>query len=80
MRVLLVEDEPDAANMLAKGLREQTYAVDVVADGEAAIAQAAAADYDALILDVVLPLRDGLDVCRHIRQCGSNVPPDGDRA
>jgi len=74
MRVLLVEDEPQAANVLAKGLREQQYVVDLVADGEAAITHAAAVDYDALILDVMLPLRDGLDVCRHIRQRGSSVP------
>jgi two-component system copper resistance phosphate regulon response regulator CusR len=74
MRVLLVEDEPHAATVLAKGLREQAYAVDVAADGDAAVAQAAAINYDALILDVMLPLRDGLDVCRHIRQRGSSVP------
>jgi DNA-binding response OmpR family regulator len=74
MRVLLVEDEPHAATVLAKGLREQSYAVDVASDGEAALTQAAAVNYDALILDVMLPLRDGLDVCRHIRQRGSSVP------
>jgi two-component system copper resistance phosphate regulon response regulator CusR len=74
MRVLLVEDEPRAAEVLAKGLREQAYAVDLAADGEAAIFQAAMADYDALILDVMLPLRDGLAVCRAIRQSGSAVP------
>jgi DNA-binding response OmpR family regulator len=74
MRVLLVEDEPHAATVLARGLREQSYAVDVASDGEAALAQAAAVNYDALILDVMLPLRDGLDVCRRIRQRGSSVP------
>jgi DNA-binding response OmpR family regulator len=74
MRVLLVEDEPCAATVLAKGLREQAYAVDVASNGEAALAQAVAVDYDALILDVMLPLRDGLDVCRHIRHRGSSVP------
>jgi two-component system copper resistance phosphate regulon response regulator CusR len=74
MRVLLVEDEPRAAEVLAKGLREHAYAVDLAADGEAAIAQAASTDYDALILDVMLPLRDGLTVCRSIRQAGSTVP------
>ncbi len=74
MRVLLVEDEPRAAEVLAKGLREQAYAVDLCADGEAAVFQAATTDYDALILDVMLPLRDGLSVCRSIRQSGSTVP------
>jgi len=74
MRVLLVEDEPRAAEILAKGLREQAYAVDVAADGDAAIEQAAAIDYDAVILDVMLPRRNGLAVCRRIRQSGSSVP------
>jgi two-component system copper resistance phosphate regulon response regulator CusR len=74
MRVLLVEDEPRAAEVLAKGLREEAYAVDLAADGEAAVFQAATTDYDALILDVMLPLRDGLAVCRSIRQSGSTVP------
>jgi len=74
MRVLLVEDEPRAAEMLAKGLREQAYAVDVAADGEAAIYQAATTDYDALILDVMLPLVDGFGACRAIRQSGNTVP------
>jgi len=74
MRVLLVEDEPNAAHVLAKGLREQAYAVDVAADGESAIVQAAITDYDALILDVMLPLKDGFTVCRSIRESGSAVP------
>src|SRR5437763_12275469 len=74
MRVLLVEDEPDAAHVLAKGLREQTYAVDVAADGEAALLHVGATDYDAVILDVMLPRRDGFAVCRAIRASGSPVP------
>src|SRR6516164_11472062 len=74
MRVLLVEDEPRAAEVLAKGLREQSYAVDLAADGEAALFQASTTDYDALILDVMLPLKDGVAVCRAIRQSGNMVP------
>jgi len=74
MRVLLVEDEPRAAEMLAKGLREQAYAVDVAADGDAAVYQAATTEYDALILDVMLPGTDGLSACRAIRQSGNAVP------
>ncbi len=74
MRVLLVEDERRAAEMLAKGLREQAYAVDVAADGAAAIFQAATNDYDALILDVMLPVTDGFAACRAIRQSGNMVP------
>jgi two-component system, OmpR family, copper resistance phosphate regulon response regulator CusR len=74
MRVLLVEDEPHAAHVLAKGLREQTYAVDVADDGEKAIFQVATTDYDAVILDVMLPARDGFAVCRTIRDSGCAVP------
>ncbi len=74
MRVLLVEDEPLAAEVLAKGLREHAYAVDVAADGEAAIYQAATTDYDALILDVMLPITDGFAACRTIRRSGNTVP------
>src|SRR4051812_12665054 len=74
MRVLLVEDEPYAAHVLAKGLREQTYAVDVADDGEKAIFQAGTTDYDAVILDVMLPAKDGFAVCRTIRESGCAVP------
>jgi DNA-binding response OmpR family regulator len=74
VRLLLVEDEADAARVLAKGLREQAYAVDVATDGEAACFQAATADYDAIILDVMLPLKDGLAVCRDLRRDGLAVP------
>ena len=74
VRVLLVEDEPHAANMLAKGLREQAYAVDLAADGDTAIFQAGTTDYDAVILDVMLPARDGFAVCRTIRESGCAVP------
>ena len=74
MRVLLVEDEPNAARVLAKGLREHTYAVDVAGDGEAAVFQVGTTDYDAVILDVMLPIRDGFTVCRTIRESGCAVP------
>jgi two-component system copper resistance phosphate regulon response regulator CusR len=74
MRILLVEDEPHAAHVLAKGLREQSYAVDVAGDGESAIIQVATNDYDGIILDVMLPIVDGLAVCRTIRNAGCTVP------
>ncbi len=74
MRILLVEDEPRAAQMLAKGLREEGYAVDVIGDGKQAVYQAAITEYDAILLDVMLPLQDGLTVCRQIREEGSAVP------
>jgi DNA-binding response OmpR family regulator len=74
MRLLLVEDQPEAARLIAKGLREQSYAVDVAADGLAAARQAANHDYDAIVLDVMLPGRDGFAVCRDLRGQGSPVP------
>lgn len=67
MRVLLVEDEPDMAGFIAKGLRNESYAVDVAGDGAAGLYQAEINDYDLVILDVRLPLKDGLTVCRELR-------------
>ena len=74
MRVLLVEDEPAAAKILAKGLREQSYAVDVAADGEDAEFKASVNQYDLIVLDVRLPRKDGFEVCRELRAAGSAVP------
>ena len=74
MRILLVEDEPSAARFIAKGLREATYAVDVASDGAAASEQCQQNDYDAVILDVMLPGKDGLTLCREIRTAGLDVP------
>jgi DNA-binding response OmpR family regulator len=74
LRILLVEDEPTAARMLAKGLREHAYAVDVAADGDRALYQANINDYDLIILDVMLPGRDGFGVCRELRAGGSVIP------
>ena len=74
MRILLVEDEPNAARILAKGLREEAYAVDVVGDGEGALELAQLNDYDLIILDVMLPQKDGFQVCRDLRAAGSAVP------
>ena len=81
MRILVVEDEPAAANVLAKGLREHAYAVDIAADGHAALEQVGGTDYDLVILDVLLPRINGLDLCRRLRSDrhgGSD--PDADRA
>lgn len=74
MRILLAEDEPDAALLIAKGLREQAFAVDVAADGEQAARLAFETNYDAIVLDVMLPRRDGLAVCRQIRASGALTP------
>ena len=74
MRILLVEDEVDAARMLAKGLREQSYAVDVAGDGPSALEKAAINSYDLIILDILIPEIDGLEVCRRLRQSGLAIP------
>jgi two-component system, OmpR family, copper resistance phosphate regulon response regulator CusR len=74
MRILIVEDERVAAEVLAKGLREQAYAVDIAVDGAAALEQVATNDYDLIVLDVMLPRVSGVDVCRHIRAEGLAVP------
>jgi two-component system copper resistance phosphate regulon response regulator CusR len=69
-----VEDEPAAAQMLAQGLREQGYAVDVAADGEDGAYKASVNQYNMIILDVLLPLKDGFGVCQELRAAGSSVP------
>jgi two-component system, OmpR family, response regulator len=67
MRLLLVEDDAKLARALARGLRREGYAVDVVADGDDVVFQAAVWDYDAIVLDVMLPGRDGFAVCATLR-------------
>src|SRR3954467_1509742 len=74
MRILLVEDESVAAKFIAKGLREASFAVDIAPDGEVAAEQCALNDYDAVVLDVMLPRKDGLTLCRELRAAGSDVP------
>jgi DNA-binding response OmpR family regulator len=74
MRILVVEDEQVAAAVLAKGLREHAYAVDVAGDGDAAFEQATINDYDLLILDVLLPGMNGLELCGRLRAEGVAAP------
>jgi two-component system copper resistance phosphate regulon response regulator CusR len=74
VRILLVEDESRVAGFIAKGLREQAYAVDIASDGEQALYQAAVNQYDIVILDVMLPLKDGHTVCRELRGSGFRAP------
>ena len=74
MRILVIEDDPKLAELLARSLREQAYAVDVAGDGETALVNAAVTPYDALVLDVTLPGRNGLEICRELRARGSRVP------
>ena len=74
VRILLVEDESRVAGFIAKGLREQSYAVDIASDGEQALYQAAVNQYDIVILDVMLPVKDGHTVCRELRGAGFRTP------
>jgi len=74
VRILLVEDESRVAGFIAKGLREQAYAVDIARDGGQALYQAAVNQYDIVILDVMLPVKDGHTVCRELRSSGFRTP------
>lgn len=74
MRLLLAEDDRQLRESVARGLREASYLVDGAADGAAALALFSEHEYDAIILDVLMPVLDGLDVCRTIRKRESAVP------
>jgi len=74
MRILVVEDEPRMASVIARGLREQSYAVDVAQDGDDGLYQCSINDYDLIVLDVLLPQRDGFEVCRELRARGTATP------
>jgi two-component system copper resistance phosphate regulon response regulator CusR len=74
LRLLLVEDEEDAARLLAKGLRQESYAVDIAKDGQAGVEKALSHLYDMIILDVRLPIKDGRVVCQELRQAGLQIP------
>ncbi|QQS34187.1 MAG: response regulator transcription factor [Acidobacteriota bacterium] len=74
MRVLLVEDDIRIAAFVVKGLRENSYAVDIASDGDEATYMASINSYDLFILDINLPKKDGFDVCRELRENGSKQP------
>ena len=74
MRILVVEDEKKTASFIRKALRAEGFAVDVCHDGEDALHLAATVPYDALVLDIMLPGRDGLSVLRQLRERRSAVP------
>jgi DNA-binding response OmpR family regulator len=67
MRLLIVEDEHKIANSIKKGLEQETYAVDVAYDGEVGFDLASSEDYDAIILDLMLPKMDGITICKKLR-------------
>jgi DNA-binding response OmpR family regulator len=74
VRLLLVEDEPLTVRMLAKGLREQAYAVDIARTARAALELANDNTYDLIVLDLGLPDGDGLTLCRELRSAGTPTP------
>ncbi len=74
MRLLVVEDDPKLAALVARGLREDSYAVDVAEDGPKALTQTALNSYDAIILDVMLPGMDGFGVVKQLRQKQVRTP------
>ena len=74
MRLLVVEDDARTADMLRRGLTEEGYSVDVTADGRDALWRASEIDYDALVLDLMLPGTDGLELCRLLRAAGRWSP------
>ena len=74
MRTLVVEDEHKLAGVLARGLQEQGYAVDVAYDGAAGLALAETEPYDLVVLDIMLPELDGLTLCRRLRADHRNMP------
>ena len=73
-RILVVEDEPSIALALEDDLTSEGYEVEVVGDGEAARERALAGSYDGILLDVMLPRKDGFQVCREIRRAGITTP------
>jgi two-component system, OmpR family, alkaline phosphatase synthesis response regulator PhoP len=73
-RILLVEDEPSLVTTLSDRLRSEGYEVEAVGDGEAALAHPSTGFVDLIVLDVMLPGRSGLDVCRDLRQRGVQTP------
>ncbi len=74
MRILLVEDDEGISNFIVKGLEEAAYAIDVAVDGEEALYQVSINEYDAIILDVMIPYKNGIEVCREIREEGLDTP------
>ena len=74
MRLLLVEDDADVARFVRKGLAEESYAVDLAPDGATALEMAMVNTYDGIILDLLIPPPDGLEVCHTLRADGVHTP------
>jgi DNA-binding response OmpR family regulator len=74
VRILIVEDEPKMATLIRRGLMEEGHRVDVAHRSVDALFMARDSNYDAIVLDVMLPELDGLVVCRRLRECGIRTP------
>jgi len=74
MHILIVEDEPEMAGLLTRGLEEESYQVSVARDGRAALELSAVAAFDVILLDVMLPQMDGLEVARQLRRREAETP------
>jgi DNA-binding response OmpR family regulator len=74
MRLLVVEDEPRIARFIERGLEEEHHAVDVAPDGDDALLLATTNAYDVILLDILLPRKNGLAVCRELRLCNVTTP------
>jgi DNA-binding response OmpR family regulator len=74
MRILLVEDDAKVASFIRKGLEEEQYQVDLVEDGETGLVHALAGDHDLLILDIMLPKRDGMSILTEVRRRQLDTP------
>jgi len=74
MRLLLVEDDEETSRLVAKGLRQEGYSVDVAHDGQSGLDKAEKAEYDLIILDVRLPVKDGWTVCQELRGRETHTP------
>ena len=74
MNILVIEDEPNVASFIRKGLQEQSYEVDVAHDGLEGKGLARQKDYDLIILDIILPNCSGLEICQEIRKSNPHVP------
>ena len=74
MRILIIEDDRKIASFLERGLREEGYSVDVAHDGNEGATNAHVYDYDLLIVDIMLPGRNGYEIVREVRGAGKNVP------
>jgi len=74
MRILVIEDEKKVARFIKRGLEEAGYSVDVATDGEEGLYLAEIEDFDLIVLDLILPRKSGLEVCRELRDQGIKVP------